>query len=122
MRFLLACASLAVSVLLAASLAPRAHADPPASLTGRWIVTTDLWGTPLYYVVELTQQGETLAGNFSGDKLEGSVRGTTVEFLAKDTDGGSEQARATLAGGTMTGTISFVEGSDPAHPTTHNFT
>ena len=122
MRFLLACAALAASVLLAASLAPRAHADPPASLTGRWIVTTDLWGTPQYDVLELTQQGETLSGNFSGDKLEGSVRGGAIQFLAKDREGGTEEARATLTAGTLTGTVIVVDGDDPKHPATHNFT
>jgi amidase len=122
MRYLPACASLVASVLLAALLAPRAHADPPASLTGRWIVTADRWGTPEYFLLELTQQGETLTGNFSGDKLEGSARGGAVQFLARDSEGGSEQASATLAGGNLTGTLIFVDGDDPKHPTTHNFT
>ena len=122
MRNNLACGVL-LSALFATALRPtRAHADPPASLTGRWIVTVDLYGTPQPYALELTQQGDTLSGNFAGDKLEGTVRGDTVQFLAKDTEGGSEDAKATLAGTTLTGSVVFVDGGDPKHPTTHSFT
>lgn len=121
MRSLPACASLATSVLLAA-VAPRAHAEPPAAVAGRWVATVDLWGTPQYYQLELTQQGETLGGTFSGDKLEGSLHGATVQFLAKDSDGGSEEATATLAGTTLTGTLVLTDSGDPRHPTRHSFT
>ena len=118
---------------LALGLVARAagvRADPPASpaapaptgLAGKWVVTVDFWGTPSYYKLELTQQGDALTGDLSGDKLEGTVRGDNVEFLAKDTEGGSEQVKATLSGGALSGTMVIVEGSNPKNPTTHSFT
>jgi hypothetical protein len=91
-------------------------------MTGRWLVNTDFYGTPQYFQMELTQQGESLTGEFSGDKLEGTVRGNAIEFLAKDTEGGSEDAKATLAGATLTGSVIFIDGGDLKHPTTHAFT
>jgi hypothetical protein len=76
---------------------PEVRADPlaDAQLAGRWMLTVDLWGTPSYYKLELTQQGNAISGDFGGDKLDGTVRGNTVEFLAKDSDGGTEQVKAT---------------------------
>jgi acetamidase/formamidase len=106
--------------------APQAEAEPQADpkqgLTGRWLVTADFYGTPLYFKLELVQQGEVLSGDLGGDKLEGSVRGNTVTFLAKDTDGGTEEGKATIANGALSGTMVFVDGGNPKNPTTHTFT
>jgi len=120
-------AVLVVSVALGlAARAADVRADPPAptaapapaGLTGRWVATVDFFGTPSYFKLELTQQGDALTGDFSGDKLEGTVRGDTVEFLAKDTEGGSEQVKATRSGGALSGTMVVVESSNPKNPTT----
>jgi len=96
--------------------------DTKGTLTGRWLVTSDFHGTPIYFKLELTQSGENLKGNFDGDKLEGTVKGNDVHFLAKDDHGGSEEAKASVKDGTIAGTIVFVSGDDPAHPETHPFT
>jgi amidase len=93
-----------------------------ASVTGRWIVSADYYGTPLNYSMELVQQGEKLTGNFSGDKLEGTISGNALHFLAKDEQGGTEDCSATLQGDTLTGTAIFVDGDDKDHPSTHQFT
>jgi len=96
--------------------------DARPTVAGSWVVNTDFYGTPLYWRLALTQQGDALTGEFAGDKLEGTVRGAAVEFLAKDPAGGSEQAKATIAGGTMTGSIIFIDNDDLKHPHTHAFT
>src|SRR5215470_990449 len=69
-----------------------------ASASGRWTVRSDFHGTPIYFKLELEQQGDKLTGNFDGDKLEGTVNGSAVEFLAKDDHGGSEDVKGTLQG------------------------
>jgi len=99
---------------------PAAASKP--SLAGRWFVNVDFFGTPQYFKLELVQQGETLTGDFGGDKLEGTIQGNTVRFLAKDTEGGSEDVTATVAGGTLTGTMVFIESDNPKQPVTHAFT
>jgi acetamidase/formamidase len=92
------------------------------SLTGRWIFTADFYGTPLTVPMELDQQGDKLTGKLGGDKLEGTVKGSTIHFLAKDEEGGSEEINATLQNGAIAGAAIFINGSDPSHPVTHQFT
>ena len=119
-----------LTLLAGLSFGPVAHAQEaqksaaPAGtgLAGRWTVTADFNGTPLYFKLELEQQGDKLAGNFDGDKLEGTVSGTTVRFLAKDDHGGTEDAKGTVKGGTISGTLVFTNGDDPTRPETHTFT
>jgi len=91
-------------------------------LSGRWILTGDYLGTPLNASMELTQQADKLTGNFEGDKLEGSVKGNSVHFLAKDEQGGSEEGSATILGDSMSGTIVYIDSSNPSHPVTAHFT
>jgi amidase len=99
------------------------EAARPASggLSGRWVVNTDFFGSTIYFKMELKQEGEKLTGNFDGDKLEGTLKGNTIYFLAKDEEGGTEEGKGTLQGGTITGTVVFTHPNDPEHPT-HKFT
>ena len=115
-------------VLLVSGVAADAARDPqpPANangpLTGRGTVTADFSGTPLYFKLELEQQANKVTGNFDGDKLEGSVSGTTIHLVAKDDHGGTEDATGTIRGDTISGTVVFTNGDDPTRPETHAFT
>jgi acetamidase/formamidase len=102
--------------------AQKAAPDAGGPLNGRWTVTSDFHGTPIYFKLELELHGDKLTGNFDGDKLEGTVSGSAVQFLAKDDHGGSEDVKAALKGNTLSGTVVFVNGDDPTHPETHPFT
>ena len=90
-------------------------------VSGRWVVNTDYFGTTIYYRMELKQEGEKLTGNFDGDKLEGMLKGNSIYFLAKDEEGGTDEGKGTVQGGTITGTVVFTHPNDPEHPT-HKFT
>jgi acetamidase/formamidase len=92
------------------------------SLAGRWTFTADFYGSSLYFGALLEQQGEKLTGNFDGDKLEGNATAGNIHFLAKDENGGSEEATGTAQGDTISGNIIFKDSSDPMHPVTHTFT
>ena len=92
------------------------------SVSGRWVVSADFYGTPINLSLELNPQGGKLTGDLDGDKLEGSINGNAIHFLAKDEQGGTEECRATVLGGSMSGTIVFTDADDPTHPTTHQFT
>ncbi|HUN62811.1 MAG TPA: acetamidase/formamidase family protein [Candidatus Sulfotelmatobacter sp.] len=99
---------------------PQDHSAAP--LTGRWIVSAEYLGTPANVTLHLTQQGNKLTGDFDGDKLEGTVTGNSLHFLAKDDQGGSEETTAAFNGNTMSGTVIYIDGSNPSHPITTAFT
>jgi hypothetical protein len=90
-------------------------------VSGRWVVNTDFYGATIYFRMELDQEGEKLRGNFDGDKLEGTVKGNSIYFLAKDEQGGTDEGKGTLQDGTITGTVVFTHREDPTHPETHKF-
>jgi amidase len=92
------------------------------SVAGRWVVTSDFYGTPLTFSLELKQDGDKLTGNFDGDKLEGTIQGGSLHFLAKDEQNGTEECTAKVQGDTISGTLVFANGDDPEPPTTHPFT
>ncbi len=102
------------------SQTPPSHADAP--LSGRWVVTGDYLGTPILGSMELTQQADKLTGNFEGDKLEGALTGNSIHFLAKDDQGGSEEATGTVQGDTISGTVIYTDGTNPSHPINVPFT
>src|SRR5208283_4895160 len=65
-----------------------------ASVTGRWVLTSDFYGTTVTFILELKQEGDKLTGNFDGDKLEGTMKEGSVHFLAKDDQNGTEEGTA----------------------------
>jgi amidase len=91
-------------------------------LSGRWVVNADFYGTSIYFSLELNQQGEKITGNFDGDKLDGTVNGTSIHFLAKDERGGTEECTGSVQGNAISGSVVFTDPDDAAHPETHQFT
>ncbi len=106
--------------LLALATLPATAQTP--QFTGNWIVTADLFGTPIYARFTLDQQGDKLTGNFNGDKLEGTVTGNQIHFVSKDDEGGSDTVQGTLQNGTLTGDYTEVDSSNPTQPEHHTFT
>ncbi len=88
----------------------------------RWIVQLDFLGTPVNSSLNLIQDGNTFTGDYDGDKLEGTIAGDTLHFLAKDEQGGSEEATATRKGDSISGTIIFTDASNRSQPLTVPFT
>src|SRR6266513_5954887 len=107
--------------ILAAREARETARPARGGVSGRWVVNTDFYGATIYFRMEL-QEGEKLTGNFDGDKLEGTLKGNTIYFLAKDEQGRTAEGKGTMQGGTITGTVVFTHTDDPAHPETHKFT
>ncbi|HEY6269573.1 MAG TPA: acetamidase/formamidase family protein [Candidatus Acidoferrum sp.] len=120
MRNALSLLLLVPGVMLAQNAQEAARAAG-GGVSRRWVVNTDFFGSTIYFKMELKQEGEKLTGNFDGDKLEGTLKGNTIYFLAKDEEGGTDEGKGTVQGGTITGTVVFTHPNDPEHPT-HKFT
>jgi amidase len=92
------------------------------SLSGRWVVTTDFYGTPLTLSMNLKQDGDNVTGGIWGDKLEGTVHGNQIHFVVKsEQGGGSQEATGTVQGDTISGTVTFANSDEPEPPSTHEF-
>ena len=102
--------------------AQERSSDAKASVTGRWILTSDFYGTPVTMMMGLKQDGDKLSGDFDGDKLEGTIKDGVIHFLAKDDQTGTEEGTFKVQGDTLTGMVVFADTSDPQPPTTHQFT
>lgn len=115
---------LAPALLLAQGARARDAAQgapqPSPAVAGRWLVAADYYGTPINLSMELRQAGDKLTGTFAGDKLEGTLEGHSIHFLAKNDQGGSEECRAVVRGGTISGTVVLTREGAP--PSTHQFT
>src|SRR5258705_10668368 len=97
---------IARSLRLLLLLAPGfllAQNNPDGS--GRWTLTADVFRTSLHFPLELSQDGEQLTGNFAGAKLTGTVQGNSVQFVAKDEDGGTRESRGTLKNNVISGSL-----------------
>ena len=62
-------------------------------LANHWLVTADLHGTPIYGRLDIEVQGLKITGEYYGDKLEGSLDGNAIHFVAKDSSGGNFEGR-----------------------------
>jgi amidase len=94
-------------------LAPRVIAQKPESISGEWLVTRDVYGSPLYQRMTLTLQDGKLTGVFAGDKLEGTLNGNALHFLARDEDNNTSEFTGMFNGTTITGTVAEIDASDP---------
>ena len=101
----------------------QSRAARPMTLTGRWTVTADGYGTPLFYPLELSQKGKQVTGSFDTDKLEGTFEVNSLHFLAKDELGGTEECKAALTQqDTIAGTLLFTEAGEGGRVTSFKFT
>jgi amidase len=112
--------------LLALAAVPLlAQTDRPLSATqsptGRWLVTADVHGIPVYISMDIEQQGEKISGTYDGQRLQGTFKGGSLHFLAQD-DSGGEIADGTLVGGVLSGKIVDYDNYNREHPDRYTFT
>jgi amidase len=120
-------ATLLVTGLLAAqnSLARGAQnsaRSADAGISGQWIIVLDMYGTPANASMDLVQQGNKITGSLNGGKLEGTVAGNSLHFVAKNQQGGTTECTATIQDGAIAGTIVVTDADDKEHPRTRQFT
>ncbi len=92
------------------------------SLSGRWLITEDFFGTPRYMRLQLEQNGSKLKGELSGNKLEGTVTGATVHFIARSEQKDTFEVQGTFNQGMLTATMVAVDGSNRSQPSKFTLT
>ena len=110
-----------ISACLLTSVCLTTLAQSP-SLSGRWIVTQDFFGTPRYMRLQLDQNGSKLSGELNGNKLEGTVSGSTIHFVARSEQKDTFEIQGTLKQGILTATMVAIDASNRDHPYTFTLT
>src|SRR6059058_3520020 len=94
----------AVLVLLAAQLG-AAQSNP--SPVGEWLVTLDIFGTPLQQVLTLKSEGGKLTGSMRGrgrSEIEGTIAGNGVHFVTRQDKETNGEYEGTITADCMSGT------------------
>ena len=97
-----------------AGLRAQAPDTSNGSVTGKWQMTADFYGTQMYAPLQLEQTGTKLAGNFHGNKLEGTAESGKLHFVAQQ-DTEVDEFNATVSGGEMKGEVVVTDTQDAAH-------
>jgi amidase len=104
------------------ALAPLSACAQTPSMAGRWLVSTDYFGTPLYYRLNLEQNGNKLTGTYRGYKFEGTANGSAFHLFAKDEESNTDELTGTVANGTLQATDTETDSDNPANPVTLKIT
>lgn len=95
-------------------LLPAALAQNAETVNGEWLVTRDAYGNPLYHRMTLQLENGKLSGRFWGDKLEGTVNGNALHFIARDEQNNTAEVVATIAGNKITGKVIETDAANPS--------
>jgi acetamidase/formamidase len=104
-----------ISVLVSAGVFAQSTQPTKSSesISGEWLVTRDLYGNSLYQRMTLKVENGKVSGEFAGDKLEGTLNGNALHFVAKDEDNDTSEFTGTLDGSKIAGKVVETDGSDP---------
>lgn len=103
-----------LSLVMGLWLLPAAFTQNADTVNGEWLVTRDAYGYPLYHKMTLHLVNGKLTGTFWGDKLEGTLNGNALHFVARDAQGNTAEVTGTFAGDIITGKVVEVDASNPA--------
>src|SRR5215475_4096975 len=96
-------ASIGLAVLVCIGFAILGLAQSTDSISGEWLITRELFGNTVYHKVTLKLENGKVTGAFaSGRKLEGTLQGNVLHFIARDSNSTIE-CTGTVSGGTISG-------------------
>lgn len=101
-------------MMIGLGLLSAARAQNADTVSGEWLVRRDAYGNPLYHRMTLHLENGKLTGKFWGDKLEGTVNGNTLHFIARDEQNNTAEVAGTIQGNTITGKVVETNASNPA--------
>ena len=110
---------LALLLLLLLLLTP-AGAAQAADLT-QWVVTTDMYGNPLYRTLTLREQAGVLRGDLDGDPIEGRRDGKSIWLTLKDNGGRHIVFSGAFGAAGLSGTVEESPGAESRARAVHKF-
>jgi amidase len=110
-------------VCTASSLGLGQQPTAEKDLSGKWMISADLFGTTVYLRMELKQDGDKLSGKYTGDTVTGgTISGTAIHLLASSDDGTTSDVNAALKDGVIIGNVVETDANNKDHPTKYTFT
>jgi len=97
---------LSLSILAALTLAPGCSNSDPATadVSGSWVITQNFSNGTVHTIeMVLAQSGQDIVGTSSRGAVQGTVSGTTIEFIVTDED--IKTFAGTVTGDVMGGTF-----------------
>ena len=104
------------------ALAPGMIAENSGAINGEWLITRNAYGNPLYQRMTLTVQDGKVSGLFDRDKLEGTLSGNALHFIARDEDNDTSEFTGVFNGTTITGKVVETDASDPREKSENEMT
>jgi acetamidase/formamidase len=81
-----------------------------------WVATADIFGNMLHERLTLEVAGDTVTGKLGDDKLEGTVKGSALHFVAKSEDGSTVEVTGTIGATAIAATMVRTDADDPRNP------
>jgi len=104
---------MALTALFLIAFANLTLAQSTDPIGGEWLITRVNFGETIYHRITLKLESGKISGAFaSGKKLEGTLQGNAIHFIARD-DFSIIECTATLTGDTITGKFAETLSSDP---------
>jgi len=100
-------------VTMAGAADEHNHQSASAPIDGEWLTTRDVYGHPLYQRLTLKSENGKVTGSFAGNKLEGTIEGPALHFIARDQNNNTSELTGIVAEGKITAKVVAVDASDP---------
>ena len=106
-------AGISLAVLACIGFANLSLAQSTDAISGEWFISRVMFGTTVYHKITLKLEKGKVTGAFaSGKKLEGTLQGNVLHFIARD-ENSIIECTATLSGGTISGKFVETLANDP---------
>ena len=113
---------LGCTLALSALAVPTFAQQPQASLTGKWIMTADIFGTPTYLTMELNQRATNSPAPLPATNSTARSVEPAFHLLATRDGGVTSDVNATIKDGVISGTSIDTDPADKTHPLKYSFT
>ena len=81
-------------------------------VAGNWMLTEDVYGTPMHQRLTVKADGSTLSGTLGRQSIAGTVSGNAIRFTIKD-DTTTDEFTGTISADRIAGTLIRTDTSDP---------
>src|SRR5947207_13441401 len=109
-------AAVGLAVLFCIGSVNLSLAQSPDPISGEWQITRVILGNTQFHRITLTLEDGKVTGAFaSGKKLEGTLQGNVVHFIARDAFSTIE-CSGTISGDTLSGKFIETFPKDPKNP------